>query len=72
MFGDKLRKINMPLYSYQCAKCGKKEDLLKKVDDADTTSKCTVCGSEMARIFDATNTRFELKGKGWYKTDGKY
>jgi putative FmdB family regulatory protein len=70
--GSSRKGITMPLYTFQCDKCQTKEDVLKKVSEADTMVKCVKCDGEMHRIFDVSNTSFELKGPGWFKTDGKY
>lgn len=61
----------MPIYQYTCTKCNKTMDKLVSIKDSDTTFKCE-CGAEMKRTFSATNTTFELKGKGWFAKDGRY
>jgi predicted nucleic acid-binding Zn ribbon protein len=40
--------------------------------DADMEFECPTCKKPMEKVFDVSNTSFELKGSGWFKTDGKY
>jgi len=56
----------MPLYEYECGKCGNKIEVLQKVNDPDPKCKC---GSTMKKLM--SNTSFILKGNGWYATDYK-
>ena len=35
----------MPLYEYKCLKCGEKFELLRRINDDDSTVKCPKCGS---------------------------
>jgi len=53
----------MPVYSFECRKCGQVSDLLKKVSDY-TPPDCT-CGEKMERLF--TPVASILKGAGWTK-----
>lgn len=55
----------MPVYEYQCQKCGKVIEALRKVDDP--APKC--CGVKMKKLI--SKGSFILKGKGWYATDYK-
>ena len=55
----------MPLYEYQCPKCGRFE-LIKKFSDAPLTS-CPTCGRDIQKLFSAPAIQF--KGSGWYITD---
>ncbi len=55
----------MPLYEYQCPKCGRFELIRKFSDPALTT--CPTCGSEVQKLFSAPAIQF--KGTGWYITD---
>ena len=55
----------MPLYEYQCPKCGRFE-LIKKFSDA-PVSTCPTCGSEVQKLLSAPAIQF--KGTGWYITD---
>ncbi|MEA4856352.1 MAG: FmdB family zinc ribbon protein [Solidesulfovibrio sp.] len=58
----------MPIYEYQCDKCGKISEVLQKSFDVDE-APCEACGATARRIM--SNTSFVLKGTGWYVTDYK-
>lgn len=55
----------MPLYEYQCPKCGRFE-LIRKFSD-DPVTECPTCGSPVQKL--ASAPAFHLKGTGWYATD---
>jgi len=55
----------MPLYEYECKKCGTLE--VEQKITAEPLKKCPHCKCEIKRII--SKTSFELKGRGWYKTD---
>jgi putative FmdB family regulatory protein len=55
----------MPIYEYQCQKCGTIEVTQRITDKALT--KCPTCKSKVKRLI--SNTSFQLKGTGWYITD---
>ncbi len=55
----------MPLYEYQCPKCGRFE-LIRKFSDAALKS-CPTCGREVQKLASAPAIQF--KGSGWYITD---
>jgi putative FmdB family regulatory protein len=55
----------LPLYEYQCPKCGRFE-LIHKFSDA-PLSTCPTCGSEVQKLPSAPAIQF--KGTGWYITD---
>ena len=55
----------MPIYEYQCHKCGTIEVTQRITDKA--LSKCPTCKSRIKRLI--SNTSFQLKGTGWYITD---
>ena len=55
----------MPLYEYQCPKCGRFE-LIRKFSDAALTT-CPTCGSAVQKLLSAPAIQF--KGTGWYITD---
>ncbi len=55
----------MPLYEYQCPKCGVFE-LIRKFSDEPLTT-CPTCGSDVQKL--ASAPAFHLKGTGWYVTD---
>jgi len=58
----------MPLYEYKCFKCNHKLNRLHKINEKHTI-KCPKCDSYTKKIISLSN--FQLKGKGWYKTDFK-
>jgi putative FmdB family regulatory protein len=55
----------VPLYEYQCPKCGRFEVIRKFADEPLTA--CPTCGSEIQKL--ASAPAFHLKGTGWYVTD---
>lgn len=59
----------MPIYEYECRKCGHAFDVLQKVSDG-ALRKCPECGAlQLQRLVSAP--QFRLKGTGWYETDFK-
>jgi putative FmdB family regulatory protein len=56
----------MPLYEYQCSKCGKVFEVIQKFSDAPLTVH-EDCGGQVERLLSAP--AFHLKGTGWYATD---
>ncbi|MBI3406627.1 MAG: zinc ribbon domain-containing protein [Acidobacteria bacterium] len=56
----------MPLYEYECAKCGKRFEKIEKVT-APVRQKCPKCGGKAERLQSAPAIQF--KGSGWYVTD---
>jgi putative FmdB family regulatory protein len=55
----------VPLYEYQCPRCGRFE-VIRKFSDAPLTI-CPTCGQEIQKLFSAPAIQF--KGTGWYITD---
>lgn len=55
----------MPIYEYQCKKCGQFETM-QKITDRPLT-RCPTCQSKVTKLM--SNTSFQLKGSGWYITD---
>jgi putative FmdB family regulatory protein len=55
----------VPLYEYQCPKCGRFERI-QKFADAPLT-ECPTCGSPVEKLLAAPAIQF--KGTGWYITD---
>ena len=55
----------MPLYEYQCPKCGRFE-LIRKFSDPPLAT-CPTCGAEVQKLLSAPAIQF--KGAGWYITD---
>ena len=56
----------MPLYEYQCAKCGKRTEKIEKLSGPHL-KKCPHCGGKVERMLTAPAIQF--KGSGWYVTD---
>lgn len=56
----------MPLYEYECVKCGHRFEKIESVS-ASTTKKCPKCGAKAERLLAAPAIQF--KGSGWYVTD---
>jgi putative FmdB family regulatory protein len=54
----------MPIYAYQCTKCGKDEEYIQKFSDPPMET-CEHCGGPLRRL--VTTAAFHLKGGGWYK-----
>ena len=59
----------MPIYEYECAKCGHIMEVIQKISDAALT-KCPVCQKRSLRKR-VSAAAFHLKGTGWYATDFK-
>ncbi|HEV7744444.1 MAG TPA: zinc ribbon domain-containing protein [Pyrinomonadaceae bacterium] len=56
----------MPIYEFQCRKCGAKLEVLQKMNDKQPV-KCKKCGGRLERLQSAPAIQF--KGSGWYVTD---
>ncbi|MCB0338680.1 MAG: zinc ribbon domain-containing protein [Bdellovibrionales bacterium] len=60
----------MPIYEYECPKCGR-FDAIQKVDEkplkANPDCKFSDCPKSAKKLVSAP--AFHLKGTGWYKTD---
>ena len=56
----------MPLYEYQCRKCGHRFEKIQKFVNA-PLRKCPECGGAVERLLSAPAAHF--KGSGWYVTD---
>lgn len=59
-------KITMPLYEYQCEKCGHRFEKIQKFSDK-PIKKCPQCGKKVHQVISAPAVQF--KGSGWYVTD---
>ena len=55
----------MPIYEYQCEKCGTFE-ITQRITEK-PLAKCPTCKSKVKKLI--SNTSFQLKGTGWYITD---
>lgn len=56
----------MPLYEYECKKCGHRFEKIQKFSDKMVT-KCPDCGGRVEQMISAPAVQF--KGSGWYVTD---
>jgi putative FmdB family regulatory protein len=55
----------MPIYEYECEKCGEFEQMQRITDPP--LARCPTCKRKIRRLI--SNTSFQLKGTGWYVTD---
>lgn len=56
----------MPIYEYECQSCGKRTEVIQRMDDAPLAA-CPQCGGEVKKLLSAPAVQF--KGSGWYVTD---
>lgn len=56
----------MPIYEYECTKCGQQTEIWQKFSDP-PIRKCEVCSGKMKKLI--SQSTFHLKGTGWYVTD---
>jgi putative FmdB family regulatory protein len=56
----------MPLYEYECKKCGHRFERIRRFSDR-MVKKCPECGGKVEQMISAPAVRF--KGSGWYVTD---
>jgi putative FmdB family regulatory protein len=56
----------MPIYEYECTKCGKLTEAWQKISDPPLT-ECGLCMGRMKKVM--SQNSFHLKGSGWYVTD---
>ena len=56
----------MPIYEYECAKCGRIQEALQKISDK-PLARCTHCSGKLHKL--VSHSSFHLKGSGWYVTD---
>src|SRR5215472_10185789 len=56
----------MPLYEYQCKKCGHRFERIQRFADP-LVKKCPECGGKVEQLLSAPAVQF--KGSGWYVTD---
>lgn len=56
----------MPIYEYECTKCGGIEEAIQKFSDRPLT-KCSHCSGKLHKL--VSHSSFHLKGTGWYVTD---
>jgi putative FmdB family regulatory protein len=56
----------MPIYEYQCKKCGAHMEVLVK-SSGKQPKRCRKCGGALEKLFSSSAIQF--KGEGWYVTD---
>ena len=56
----------MPIYEYECAKCGQTIEVIQKMSDK-PLKKHPECGGALTKLISASG--FHFKGTGWYVTD---
>src|SRR5436190_24027481 len=56
----------MPIYEYECSKCGKTLEVIQKMSDK-PLKKHADCGGSLTKLISAAG--FQFKGTGWYVTD---
>lgn len=56
----------MPIYEYQCTKCGEIFEAFQKITD-EPLSQCKFCQAKVEKLI--SHSSFQLKGSGWYLTD---
>lgn len=60
----------MPIYEYECPKCGTEFEEWGKASDSHKQVPCPKCGALSPRVI--SRTSFVLKGDGWYVSDYGY
>ncbi|ALR10889.1 FmdB family transcriptional regulator [Mycobacteroides saopaulense] len=58
----------MPTYSYACADCGDKFDIVQAFTD-DALTVCQKCSGKLRKLFNSVGIVF--KGSGFYRTDSR-
>lgn len=56
----------MPIYEYQCKKCGKQFEAFQGITEPDLKI-CKFCKGKVHKMMSLSS--FSLKGTGWYATD---
>ena len=56
----------MPIYEYECIKCGNQTEAWQKISDPPLT-ECNLCSGRMKKVM--SQNSFHLKGSGWYVSD---
>jgi putative FmdB family regulatory protein len=57
---------SVPIYEYQCTKCGEVFEAFQKITDEPLT-ECKFCHARVEKLI--SQSSFRLKGSGWYLTD---
>jgi putative FmdB family regulatory protein len=58
--------VVVPIYEYQCTKCGEIFEAFQKITD-DPLTQCKFCHAKVEKLI--SHSTFQLKGSGWYLTD---
>lgn len=56
----------MPIYEYECSKCGKTTEAMQRFSDP-PLKECECCHGALRKLISMST--FHLKGSGWYVTD---
>ena len=56
----------MPIYEYECSKCGRVEEAIQKFSEKPLVT-CRHCSGKLHKLI--SHSTFHLKGSGWYVTD---
>lgn len=60
----------MPLYDYRCMACNRVFEIRKSINESHP--ECPECKENALEQIHLGAPSTEFKGKGWFKTDGKY
>ena len=63
---EHFHEFSMPIYEYECRRCGHRFELLQKFSDK-PRKRCPECSGAVDRLISSPAIRF--KGSGWYVTD---
>jgi putative FmdB family regulatory protein len=55
----------MPIYEYECSKCGRIDEVIQKFSDK-PLARCKHCSGKLHKLI--SHSSFHLKGTGWYVT----
>jgi putative FmdB family regulatory protein len=53
----------MPIYEYECEKCGENQEHIVKNDEVEV--KCKKCDHDKLKKLVSSGTNFKLMGRGW-------
>lgn len=59
----------MPLYEYECLKCGVSSPIFRGINEEDPGYQCKDCSEPLSRKFAVGGVQFN--GGGFYSTDNK-
>jgi putative FmdB family regulatory protein len=66
IFIDLQEVLAMPIYEYECTRCGATDEVFQKLADK-PLQKCKHCNGKLHKLI--SQSSFHLKGTGWYVTD---